>query len=101
MTVPMHEKVPAIPVEVAAGIARDIVSRALRGDFDNEAGFTKWGQVDAAFEKEMQAASDGKMMAWDHQLQPSYERKLRKIQAAFRRWPEPARSECCDILANG
>lgn len=92
---------PSLPVQVAAKIARDIMARVLQGEFNSDRGFTKWGEVDLAFESEMLEASDGQTMPWDGQLQPAYERKLRKIHERFRDWPEQAAKECCDILANG
>ena len=94
----------SIPVEVAAKIAGDIVGRALAGykaDFKSESGYIQWGKVLRAFREEMEAASNGKITIWDGRLEPISERKLRKIEAIFRDWPEPACEQCLQILANG
>lgn len=93
---------PSLPVFVASKVAREIVARAIStNEFRTKDGFIKWGEVDHVFESEMLAASSGEVQPWDGQLQPGYERKLRMINEKFRHWPEPAASECCDILANG
>jgi len=96
----IKDTMKSIPVEVAAKIARDIVQKALSGeDFLNKNGYTQWGQVSKAFEEEMMKVSDTDII-WNGQSEPEYEKKIRLIDSRFRNYPEPAKSEICDILAN-
>jgi len=96
----------AIPVDVAAKIANDMIIEALsgRGRFamkhDDGMTYTRWGLVGREIRKAFESVSEDKIV-WNGQFEPENERRVRLMDERCRDWPEPAKSEAISILANG
>jgi len=96
----------AIPVDVAAKIANDIIMEALsgRGRFAMEHAdgntYTRWGLVGREIRKAFEEVSEDTVV-WDGQFEPYNERRVRLMDERCRDWPEPAKTEAISILANG
>jgi len=96
----------AIPVDVAAKIANDMIIEALsgRGRFAMKHAdgntYTRWALVGQEIRRAFEKVSEDTIV-WNGQFEPENERRVRLVDERCRDWPEPAKSEAISILANG